>query len=216
LASAVRRGTIDVWTAVTGTTVLLICGAIAANGRVGALERMVFRAVNGLSDRLEPPMRAAQYLGVLAVGPIAVVVALVLRRWRLALAAALVTVGKLLAERAVWQVVTRERPGVTEPVVHVRGGSAASGVSFVSGHVVLLTGLAWIVTPYLRGRWRVAPWAAVALVAFARVYLGAHNPLDVIGGFALGAAIGAAANLIVGVPETKGGRSVAAPAASLE
>ncbi|HSH34227.1 MAG TPA: phosphatase PAP2 family protein, partial [Actinomycetota bacterium] len=52
----------------------------------------------------------------------------------------------------------------------------------------------------LRGRWRIIPWLVVALVCFARIYLGAHNPLDVLGGFALGMAIGAIANLLVKVP----------------
>ena len=79
------------------------------------------------------------------------------------------------------------------------GDTPTAGASFVSGHVVLVTGLAWVVTPYLHGRWRVAPWAVVLLVAFARLYLGAHAPLDVLGGLALGMVVGGVANLVVGI-----------------
>lgn len=195
-----ERRRLDVATALAGLAILVACAAVARSGRVGPLERKVFEAINGLPDALSPAMRAAQLLGVLAVGPIVVIVALLLRRWRLAIAAALVTVGKLAAERVVWQVVQRDRPGTTIADAIVRGGTPTTGVSFVSGHVVLVTGLAWVLTPYLHSWWRLAPWAVVAVVAFARMYLGAHAPLDVLGGMGLGLLIGSLACLATGVP----------------
>ena len=52
----------------------------------------------------------------------------------------------------------------------------------MSGHAVLIAAIAGLVTPYLPGRWKIVPWIVVALVMVTRVYVGAHNPLDVICG----------------------------------
>ena len=50
--------------------------------------------------------------------------------------------------------------------------------------------------------------ALAAIVAIARVYVGAHLPLDVIGGAALGSPRGSLVHLLLGAPVSPRSRSL--------
>jgi undecaprenyl-diphosphatase len=194
-----RRG--DVVAAVAGLAVLGSGMLAVRHGTVSDPEESVFELVNDLPEALYPVLWPFQQLGALLAGPVVAVVALIMRRYRLALAALLATVAKLGTERLVKAMVSRQRPGTSVgPDIHVRGDVSVIGESFVSGHAVLIAALATIITPYLHGRWRLVPSVVVALVLVARVYVGAHLPLDVLCGAGLGLAVGSVLNLLVGVP----------------
>jgi undecaprenyl-diphosphatase len=197
-----------------GLAVLVVGAVIVRDGTVPDWEESVFRTVNDLPGAFYPVLGPVQQLGVLVIGPIVAIVALILRRYRLAVAALIVTVAKLVSERIVKAAVSRERPFTSiGSDIHLRGDVSTSGESFVSGHALLVAALATVIWPYLPARWRPVLWILVALVMIGRVYVGAHNPLDVVCGAALGVALGAATNVLLGAPG--GRRQPTTPAADM-
>jgi undecaprenyl-diphosphatase len=182
--------------------VVLAAGMVAVrDGSVSDAEESAFRAVNDLPGALYPVLWPFQQLGALVAGPVAAAVAAGFRRYRLAVALLLATVAKLGLERVVKAMVSRQRPGTSiGSDIHARGTVSLHGESFVSGHAVLVTAMAGVVAPYLRGRLTAVPWIVAAVVLVARVYVGAHNPLDVVCGAGLGVVIAGCLNLALGVP----------------
>ena len=180
------------------------CAVIAANGRVGPAERAVFHAINGLPGWLYRPMLAAQYLGVLVVPLVVAVGALAWRRWRLAAALVLVVPFKLALERVAKLLVQRQRPGTTVPDAILRG-VPHHGLSFTSGHAIITFAIAGLLVLVLPRRWGVVAFVLATCNGVARVYLGAHNPLDVVGGAAIGLAIAAVLDMILDVARDRRG-----------
>jgi membrane-associated phospholipid phosphatase len=193
-----RRPSDLIWLA-AGAVVLVLSALPVHADRVGATETDAFRLVNDLPDVPFPLVWVPMQLGNLLVVPAAVLAALAFRRWRLAAGLALAGAGVYVLAKVVKRFVERGRPSDLLDEVVVRG-AAPHGLGFVSGHIAVVTSLALVAWPWLPrwGRWAVG--AAVAAVFFTRMYVGAHLPLDMVGGAALGVAVGALVRLLLGVP----------------
>lgn len=206
---------------VVGLVVAVESSAIASSGTVGSLEESVFHAINDLPDALRGPMWGFQLAGLLAVPAVVAVGAALFRRWRLAAALVVLVPLKLIVEKAVIkQLVERERPGTTICDLDATCGNFRDvplrGLSFVSGHAIIAWAVATLLWTALPGRWRFVPFAVASANAIARVYLGAHNPLDVLGGGGVGAALGASLAVAFGLTRSATAHRSSEPAAVLE
>ncbi|HYN97303.1 MAG TPA: phosphatase PAP2 family protein [Pilimelia sp.] len=180
--------------------VLLVLAALPVDrARVGAAETAVFRVVN---DETVLPFWVVwplMQLGNLLVVPAAAVLAAVLHRWRLAAAVLLAGVGTYLSAKVVKDLVVRGRPDGLLADVVVRGAEA-HGRGFVSGHAAVAVTLVAVAWPWLGTRGRLVCAALALTVCLARVHVGAHLPLDVVGGAGLGLAIAGGVRLLLGRP----------------
>jgi membrane-associated phospholipid phosphatase len=195
-----QRRRADALVAAAGLGIVVVCGVLVANRTLVGTDVAVFRRINHWPGWLYPPMWTVQLSGVIGALPLVAAAALLLRRLRLAVALAAAALLKPLLEAVAKMFVQRGRPAETLPDVILRGNSAAQGLSFPSGHAMVIFAIAALVAPYFKGWWKVLPWALAAAVCLSRVYLGAHFPLDVIAGAGLGLFFGGVLNLVFGVP----------------
>jgi undecaprenyl-diphosphatase len=187
-----------------GLVIVTLSSLSARRPSIGSTESTVFRAVNGLPDWLFPVLWLPMQLGNLVVGTAAgLIVALVDTDLAVAIGVLLAMVLKLVVERIVRKemadyLVVRQRPGTSQVSAILRGGDVPrSGPSFPSGHVILVASIGCVVAPTVQPQWWWAPAVLTFLVMFGRVYVGAHNPLDVTAGLGAGLLLGGAVATVV-------------------
>ncbi len=195
-----KRYASDAWVAAIALGAAMIASAFRASTLTDA-ERDVFESINHLSNVLSGPVQAVMLFGVFAAVPVTAIVAVAFRRFRLAtvllasgcLAYALARVGKPIVDAG--------RPLAVLPNTDVIvRGAIAQGLGYPSGHSAVSAALAFAALPYLNGRYRWLILLVPLVVGFGRIYVGAHLPLDVLGGWAMGVGSAFVVHLIAGRP----------------
>lgn len=178
-----------------GVAAMLLTAATARGNRVGRTEATTFRLVNDLPDAIYHPAWVIMQMGALGAAPVTACAAWLAGDGKLA--------RHLLADggctwalsKLVKQLVRRPRPATLITGVRVRGRDAA-GLGYLSGHAGVAAALGAAALPHLGPAGRAVAVTVVPMVGVSRVYVGAHLPLDIAGGAALGIAVDAAVALI--------------------
>jgi undecaprenyl-diphosphatase len=171
---------------------------VAVTAGVPGWEHEFFEWVNDAPDALWPVVWGPMRIGGLAGSLVVVIVAYaVTRQRRLTLAALAASQVSWWSSKLIKGVVGRGRPEALLARVKVR--ERANGVGYVSGHAAVAFALATVLAPSLPRVWRPVAFAAASAVAIARLYAGAHLPLDAVGGAGLGVLTGTLARWTFGL-----------------
>jgi membrane-associated phospholipid phosphatase len=187
--------------------VVVALGAVARRTAVTDVELDVFRWFNQWPDTIARPLWLVMQLGAFWGGlVVAVLVMAVLRGWRGAVVGAVTAVAawSVAVITKVW--VSRGRPADYLTAVNPRFEHLPTGNGYPSGHAAVAFAVATLIAGSLPGRWRVLPYLLAGVVALGRLYFGAHLPLDVVGGAALGVAVGTLARFLLSEPGEAGER----------
>lgn len=165
---------------------LAACSLLALGDNMSAPEQQVFQAINGVSlpdwvtSQVARPLSDAVWGMVVLMLVMLLLPRFRLRAWQYVAAAGSAHAVATIIER----LVDRARPlGLSWDVVP---RAVQDGLGFPSTHVAIVAALGVTAWFYVSWPWRLFLVILVGSVAWSRVFLGVHAPLDVAGGLAIG------------------------------
>lgn len=167
---------------------LLLSGLAVEGRQIGRRETALFRAVNDLPDWLFVPAWPVMQGGTLGAAPVSAALAWGSGRSGLALRMLLGGTASWALAKVIKGIYRRPRPSALVDGTRCRGPEQ-SGLGYVSGHAAVATALAAAALGELGPRGRATVLAAAPTIGLSRIYVGAHLPLDVAGGAAMGLAV---------------------------
>ena len=178
--------------AVLVAVAVLAAGVLAAfEGDLLAGEQALFEAGNDLPRPIGVILQAVMSAGTSLAAVAVVAVAIVTGRRRLAAEAGLAWLGARLLSTLLKAAVDRPRPPDLLDGVTLRQ-DLPGDAGFPSSHTAIAVALA-LAAGHTWPRLQVPLLVLAALVAVARLYVGVHLPLDLVGGAALGVVCGVGA-----------------------
>jgi undecaprenyl-diphosphatase len=193
----------DVALLVASSTGFALTAIVAARDGIDEREREAFRAANGASGIDYRAVWVPMQYGTFATVPALAGLAFVRRRPRLGTGLLLGGTSAYALAKVAKRSVGRGRPATELDDVVIRGKEEGD-LGFPSGHAAVSAALTTAAAPFLPSPVRMVAAGLAAFVSFARVHVGAHLPLDVVGGACMGVALGSAANLVLGVDADPG------------
>ena len=167
---------------------ILVATTVAAKRGVPPWEHRTYSAINDLPDALAPFVWPPMQFGSLP-SPFALAAFAYSRNRRPEPAASMIAAGfaAWIAAKGMKKLVGRGRPHDFDSGTNLRLWTEIDGsLGFVSGHAAVAMASAGIIHRYVSPRLGVAAYGLACIVGLSRIYAGAHLPIDVLGGTALG------------------------------
>lgn len=149
------RRRLDVVLMVTGASVL-VTSTLLAERRVYGLEVATFQAINGLPGSIRPYLWVLNQYGTVVTVPVASAVALLFRKWLLALSLAISGIGVYVLAIIIKGYVERGRPSALVEGVVERETFSPDSLGYPSGHAAVAWAITIIVLAYLPRPWQIA------------------------------------------------------------
>ncbi len=167
---------------------ILVATTVAAKRGVPPWEHRTYSAINDLPDALAPFVWPPMQLGSLP-SPFALGALAYSRNRRPEPAASIIAAGftAWIAAKGMKKLVGRGRPHDFDSETNLRLWTEIDGsLGFVSGHAAVAMASAGIIHRYVSPGLGAAAYGLAGIVGLSRIYAGAHLPIDVLGGAALG------------------------------